>query len=145
MKLFLSGEIENKAYEDYHVISRLVEEKLPFVCDRVLNLEKEDNYGKEFELIGIICIIVPIRMIEAGRKERKLIKWKDKEADIRLYIDYEKFINSSFEVQRLMYVKNIMDSIEVIISRSKGDFKGEKLKQDILDALELTYDDLKDI
>lgn len=144
MRLFLSSETEKESGDFLAKVYKETDDKLGFVCSKNLNLEETNNYGLEFKTIAIICIIVSNRLKEWGLKERKLIKWKDKGADIRLYIDYEKFINSSFEVQKLMYVKNIMDSIDVIISRSKGDFKGEKLKQDILDALELTYDDLKD-
>jgi len=145
MKLFISTESEKNASDIWSEIYNSTSQKLDFICSKDMNLEEKDNYGIEFKNIGIISIIASNRLKEWGLKERKLIKRKSKEADIRLYIDYEKFIKSSFEVQKLMYIENIMDSIDIVISRSKGDFKGEQLKQDILNALDLTYEDLKDI
>lgn len=145
MRLFLSAEHEHKANFPFYKVWKEVEEKLQFVCKENVGLEKDTTYGTEFEDIGIISIIVPQDIKDWGLKERRLIKRKAKEADIRLYIDYERFIKETPENQRLMYIKNILDSIDVVIERSKGDFKGEKLKQDILDALEVTMEDIQSL
>ncbi len=145
MRLFLSGEVQERAYQFFFNIRNKIEEKLQFVCKENVGLEKDTTYGTEFEDIGIISIIVPQSIKDWGLKERKLIKRKAKEADIRLYIDYERFIKETPENQRLMYIKNILDSIDVVIERSKEDFKGEKLKQDILEALEVTMEDIQSL
>lgn len=145
MRLFLSGEVQERAYQFFFNIRNKIEEKLQFVCKENVGLEKDTTYGTEFEDIGIISIIVPQSIKDWGLKERKLIKRKAKEADIRLYIDCERFIKETPENQRLMYIKNILDSIDVVIERSKEDFKGEKLKQDILEALEVTMEDIQSL
>ena len=44
-----------------------------------------------------------------------------------------------------MYIENIIKSIEVLKERSKGDFKGDKLIQDILEALNVTRKDLENL
>lgn len=144
MRIFLSSEHEHKASMGFDVACKWVEEKLQFVCEENVGLEQDDTYGTEYQDVGIICIIIPKEMQEYW-KERKYISRKNKSADIRLYIDYERFIRETPENQRLMYVENIIKSIEVLKERSKGDFKGDKLIQDILDALNVTKEDLDNL
>ncbi len=145
MKIFLGSETEKKSYQPFFDARKIVESKLQFVCEENVGLEEDDTYGTEFQDVGIITIVVPQYVKDLGLKERKLIKRKTKEADIRLYIDYERFIRETPENQRLMYVENIIKSIEVLKERSKGDFKGDKLIQDILDALNVTKEDLDNL
>lgn len=145
MRIFLSAEYEHKAGLAYYNTWKEVEEKLQFVCKENVGLEKDDTYGTEFENMGIISVIVPQDIKDHGWKERRLIKRKAKEADIRLYMDYDRFIKETPENQKLMYIKNILDSIDVVIERSKGDFRGEQLKQDILNALSVTMEDINSL
>ena len=49
-------------------------------------------------------------------------------------MNYEKFMQESFENKRLMFIDIIVESIKVVIEKSKGDFKGEELIADILKA-----------
>lgn len=85
--------------------------------------------------------------------ERRLIKRKSREADIRLFIDYNKFTRGKFSledesyayIRKLMIVKNIVDSIMVVECRKKGDFQGKKLINDILNALNITQQELESI
>ena len=145
MRIFLSAEYEHKAGLAYHNAWKEVEEKLQFVCKENVGLEKDDTYGTEFENMGIISVIIPQYIKDHGWKERRLIKRKAKEADIRLYMDYDRFIKETPENQKLMYIKNILDSIDVVIERSKGDFRGEQLKKDILNALDVTMEDINSL
>lgn len=144
MRLFLSGETEclGKVFLD---LLRNVDNKLTFVTEENAGLEKLNNYGTEFEDIGIITIIVSKRLIDSGVRERKYISRKNKSADIRLFIDYEQFVNATPEKQRLLYIRNIIDSINVVIEKSKGDFRGEDLKRDILKALDVTQEQLDNL
>ena len=115
-----------------------------------------NNYGDEFVSIAIIPIIMPEKDHEFY-PERKLIKRKSKEADIRLFVDYNKFTQGSFSfddkekaqkydhIRRLLLIKNIIDSIMVVESRKKGNFQGVKLIKDIMQALNVTYDDLRNV
>lgn len=148
MELFLSGEIDAIGVDKpdtFIELSRDITKKLDFVCSREKNLENIDNYGTEFKLIAIITMIVTQERIDRGFKERRYISRKNKEADIRLNIEKDIFYNATPEKQRLLYIKNIIDSINVVIEKSKGDFRGEDLKRDILKALDVTQEQLDNL
>ncbi len=113
--------------------------KLDFVTKKDAGLEEIDNYGTEFKSISIIPTCLDDGYWHAsGWKERKQIWRKKGEADIRLRMDYNKFINETYENQRLMFIDIIIKSIQVVIERSQGDFKGHELINDILKALSVT-------
>ena len=148
MRIFLSEEIDligiDKANISLNFLN-VLEKKLDFICNREKDLENIDNYGTEFKLIAIITMIVTQERIDRGFKERRYISRKNKEADIRLNINRDKFFNATPEKQRLLYIKNIIDSINVVIEKSKGDFRGEDLKRDILKALDVTQEQLDNL
>ena len=148
MRIFLSEEIDligiDKANISLNFLN-VLEKKLDFICNREKDLENIDNYGTEFKLIAIITMIVTQERIDRGFKERRYISRKNKEADIRLNINRDKFFNSTSEKQRLLYIKNIIESINVVIEKSKGDFRGEDLKRDILKALDVTQEQLDNL
>ncbi len=110
----------------------------------------KNDYGEEFKSMAVIPIIMPEDLHERFR-ERRLIKRKTSEADIRLFVDYERFIRGKWDVERepyrterkLLLIKNMVDSIMVVESRKKGDFQGEKLIHDILQALDVRREDLE--
>ena len=77
-----------------------------------------------------------------GLKERKQIWRKKKEADIRLRMDYDRFVQETPENQRLMFIDIIVRSIQVVQEKSKDDFRGNELIADILKALNITQDQL---
>ena len=117
--------------------------QLKFVTDREAGLEDIDNYGTEFRSIAIIPTCLDDGFWEAsGWKERKQIWRKKKEADIRLRIDYDRFVRETPENQRLMFIDIIVKSIQVVQEKSKGDFRGNELIADILKALNITQDQL---
>lgn len=146
MKLFLGLEAQTPAAELISIIIDDVNESILFVTSKNCNLEETANYGTEFMTICVIPTCICMEWLEdLGWKERKLIKRKAKEADIRLHIDYEDFSKATPEMQRLIYIKTLIDSIEVIQQKSKGDFNGEKLIADILVALDVKKDDLDEV
>ena len=110
----------------------------------------KNDYGEEFKSMAVIPIIMPKDLHEKFR-ERRLIKRKTFEADIRLFVDFEKFVKGKWDVKKepyrterkLLLVKNIVNSIMVVESRKKGDFQGEKLIHDILQALDVRREDLE--
>ena len=142
MELFLT--IETQVGAEYlSDILRYVKEKLIFVTDTNANLMDVNNYGTEFGSIAVIPSCVSDDFWEAlGWKERKQIWRKKREADIRLRMNYDRFVGETPENQRLLFIQVIVESIRVVISRSKGDFQGEKLISDILRALNVTLQDL---
>ena len=137
MRIFVSGELDEKISQDFRQLYR--------EADKLLKPLESNDYGSEFKYIGIIPIIIdPKRgLLEAGFfKERKLIKRKTKEADIRLRTDFDKFYAADHNKKRLLLVDNIIRSIRVIGEKSKSDFNSEKLIADILKVFSVNAEDL---
>lgn len=137
MKIFVSSEesigVGNKTNSIYQVVDP--------VCQKLA----ENNYGSEFEIISIIPTIMEDRFLSSEWKERRLIRYAKKDADIRLIMDYNKFINADEKMRFLLYVKVIVDSIKVVDSKKRGDFQGNELISDVLDALKVKWEDVKDL
>lgn len=137
MKLFISIEAERAEETGIDNIMTEVRKKLSFLS------EDTDAYGTEFSEISVIPVCVSEEMWQIlGWKERKLISRKKKEADIRLRMDYNRFIRETNENKLLLFTEIIVHSILVVQKKSKGDFLGDKLIEDILNALEVTKHDL---
>ncbi len=140
MKLFLTLEAQSEVLS---ALLRQTTRELSFVTDREAHLEDVNNYGTEFRLIAIIPTCVDDGFWNAlGWKERKQIWRKKKEADIRLRMDYDRFVQETPENQRLMFIDIIVRSIQVVQEKSKDDFRGNELIADILKALNITQDQL---
>lgn len=137
MKIFLSGETSFNANEPFRRLLMEMNKKLKSFIEAD---ENDDTYGAEFKSIGIITMILSDDL--AKTPERKLINRKKKEADIRLKIDYYKFVNSNADTQFFLYLKNIIESIKVVNEKKKEDFNGDKLIEDILSVFGLTMDKL---
>ena len=141
MRLFITT--ESQEIEGFHEILRDTDKDLDFVTNRDKNLENIDNYGTEFALVCIIPTCMNDEFWDAlGWKERRQIWRKKRETDIRLKMDFYRFEKETYANKRLMFIDIIIKSIRVIIERSKGDFKGEELIQDILKALNVSKEDL---
>ena len=117
--------------------------QLHFVTDEEAGLEEIDNYGKEFRALQSSLLVSATEFWKAlGWKERRLIWRKKREADIRLRINYERFIKESTENKRLMVVDIIVKSIKVVQEKSKEDFRGNGLIGDILETLNVSQSQL---
>ena len=115
----------------------------PFLYFKKLLKELEEkNYGEEFIDIGIVPIIMPEEYHERYPERRQLWR-KKREADIRLFVDYEKYARGTKEEKLLLWLKCMIEAIEIIESRKKGDFQGEKLIEDILKAMNVKREDLE--
>ena len=62
----------------------------------------KNDYGEEFKSMAVIPIIMPKDLHEQFR-ERRLIKRKTFEADIRLFVDFEKFVKGKWDVKKEPY------------------------------------------
>ena len=91
MYLFFSGEIGDIDGEEFRLLRNEIVASLHFITDREKEAElmKDDTYGSEIQSIGIISMILSPRF--DVHKERRLIRFKEKNADIRLKIDYQKY------------------------------------------------------
>ena len=146
MRLFLTVEAQNCTENGLSEILKETMNKLSFLTDKSLYLEDKNNYGKEFRQIAIIPSCMNDEFWNAvGWKERKQLWRKKGEADIRLKMDYNRFINETPKNKRLMFIDTIIKSIQVVQERSKGDFKGDELIKDILSALDVSKEELKQL
>lgn len=146
MRLFITIEAQNATESGLSTIMWNVTKKLDFVTNPSKDLENANNYGTEFKELAIIPSCMDDTFWQAtGWKERKQIWRKKGEADIRLRMDYDKFITSTPENKYLMFVDTIIKSIQVVQERSKGDFNGDKLITDILSELDITKEQLNNI
>ncbi len=144
MELFIT--IETEMIGHISEILNKITQELAFVTNQNADLENVNNYGTEFRSIGIIPTCFSDETWELiGWKERKQIWRKKKEADIRLRMDYYQFKRSNPESKRLLFIDIIIKSLKIVQERSKGDFKGEQLINDILNALDVTQEQLDNL
>lgn len=135
MKLFLSVEGQKCVEIGLSHILAEMQNKLSFISSQD-NLSST-KYGTEFVSISIIPTCVSDEVwYTLGWKERILLRRKNREADIRLRINYEQFINADEKCKRAMFIDILVKSIRAIQERAKGDFNGEAMIEDILLAVQ---------
>ncbi|TDL92412.1 dihydrolipoamide succinyltransferase [Vibrio vulnificus] len=128
MEFFMSGETEIIFSEEFRLLRNEAEQKLK-------SLENND-YGNAVEDIGIIPIIVNLtpEIIEGGFfKERVKFSKKNKDADIRMRIDYHDFLNGDLQKKKELLLKNIIESVRALGQKVKKDFDSTKLERDIIE------------
>lgn len=125
MTFFLGAELEGAAGSKWFVLQKEFSQKL-------LPL-KNKNYGDELIHIGIISIIMRDEFFADGAyKERRYISRKSKEADIRLRIDYKKFVKSPNEKRRQIFIDHISEAIRIAGEKAGETFETERLIADVL-------------
>lgn len=129
----MSGEVDASVSEPFREVRNDIQKKLKV-------LEKND-YGSEVESLGVIPIVACLtpELENAGFfKERQLFSKKKKDADFRLRINYEKFINADEATKRLLVIKNVIDSVRLLSEKAKKDFDAKRLEADILAVCEVS-------
>lgn len=142
MNFFMSGEIDGRYGEElpnkYNEVRNEVE-------NRIKNYISERSYGSEVNDIAIIPIIIKFDSDFNENdwfRERKLFKSKTQEADFRLRIDFDKFLNADKKTCELLLIKNIISSIRILGDRAKKDFNALELENDILSIFNITKHDI---
>lgn len=139
MKFFMSSESDGR-YDDFEEPLRIISNEIE---DTIKPFIEERSYGEDVTDISIISVIIKPDLAKEGWfKERVLFKRKAKDADLRLRIDYDKFVKGNDETKRLLLIDNIMKSIEKLSVKTK-DFDSKKLQEDILSILNVTWEELK--
>lgn len=123
IKLFMSGEIEGDFYDDFRGLRNEIEK---IIQENVLD---KHDYGESIKDLAITPNIMSDPVFLG--KERKLVKHKDKSADIRLKIDHTSFANGTEEQREKLLLKNIIQSIRVVGEKVKKGFDAERLEADI--------------
>ncbi len=119
-------------------------QKLNFLIDKSNASVNAQRYGEEFQLISIIPSCVDDEFWEAlGWKERTYISRKKREADIRLRMDYKRFVNETDNNKKLLFYGVIVKSIRAVEERSKSDFLGENLIRDVLLLLNVSEQEVE--
>ena len=146
MILFITIEAQSDVSSALMQIAKETIQTIHFVTDKNSVLENINNYGTEFKVISIIPSCVDDEFWNAlGWKERKQIWRKKGEADIRLRMDYDRFVAETPQNQRLLFYGIIVKSIQAVQERSEGDFRGDDLIKDILSAFNVSKEDLKQL
>ena len=143
MDFFMTSESDSR-YDNFEESLRVIRNEIENTIKPVV--EKRD-YGKDVQLLAVIPIIIKFdqQMEDEGWfKERVLYKKKSKETDIRLRIDYVKFVKGNDNTKRLLLIDNIIKSIDRIVPKTK-DFDHKTLKEDILSVLNVSWDDLQKV
>lgn len=138
MDIFLGGEVSFDACKPFGIIQPQIRRELKTFFESIKN---DNKYGTDIINISIITMIMRDDLNQIP--ERILIRKKKKEADIRLRIDYDKFISGDYETQRLLYCKNIIDSILLIKKGKELNFEANLLANDIMSVLSLKYSDFE--
>lgn len=136
MNIFLSVEAEAPATSYWFTLQKEINSNLVAIKDK--------DYGDEFTNIAIITIIMSEKFLD-GYPERSLIKRKSKEADIRLQIDYKSFVRASAQKRKLIYIKHIVQCINLIKSKSKGNFNADRLITDILQYNNVSCEEIENV
>ena len=101
-----------------------IDDEVYRLCQEIYVYFKDKSYSEVINIVGIIPIIAPRELIENGKyKEVKYCSVAYGFADVNLFVDYEKYIESTMDEKKSLIVKNVVDSIKAIKTRGKMDFK----------------------
>ena len=129
MKMFLGAETAAPAGDLWFQLRAQIWPELKALQNR--------NYGPDIETIGIISIILPREYYDEGcYKERRLIRRKTKEADIRLRIDFEAFVRAKPEERFGIYADHLLNAFRVLEGRVSSSFDLPRLLSDVSEILE---------
>ena len=124
MEIFLGAEIEGPATSKWFDLQKEFSELLGELMD--------ENYGDSLTSIGIISILMHPEYFEGeGYKERRYYSRKNKEADIRLRINYTDFVNANKETRKGSYISHILEAITIAGNKAGDGFDLNRLLFDV--------------
>lgn len=122
----MSSEVDAVIADEFRELRKEVEKQLK-------QLEGKD-YGDEVAEIGIIPMVVNLTPeLEAAGFHKEKIKYskKNKDADIRLRINFNEFFNESYEGRKRLLLNNVLESVGALGEKVKKGFNSTALQQDI--------------
>lgn len=134
MQFFISGELDGTIADAW----REVRGPLESLLNEAL---RGREYGPALNHIGIIPMCLRPEL-QRDRPERRLFQRKQRDADYRTKVDFEKFLNGSIEVRRKLLLKNIVLAVEDLQRKARGQFAGDRLVADILAICEFSRTDI---
>ena len=124
MEIFLGAEIEGPATSKWFDLQKEFSE--------LLGELKDESYGDSLTSIGIISILMHPEYFEGeGYKERRYYSRKNKEADIRLRINYTDFVNANKEIRKAIYISHILEAITIAGNKAGDGFDLNRLLFDV--------------
>ena len=124
MEIFLGAEIEGPATSKWFDLQK--------EFSGLLGELKDENYGDSLTSIGIISILMHPEYFEGeGYKERRYYPRKNKEADIRLQINYTDFVNANKETRKGIYISHILEAITIAGNKAGDGFDLNRLLFDV--------------
>lgn len=128
MEFFLGAELYADAGWRWAEVRDIVEPEL--------NKLSTEDYGDDLLSIGIISLIFPEDHFEDGSwKEMSLYSKKEKDADVRLKINYKQFCRSKKKDRLDIYIDHIIESIKTLENKVGKDFDFLRLMADMKTVL----------
>lgn len=138
MKFFISGETDKSVDKCFNEVRKEVENRLQTLTVK--------DYGSAVNSISIFPIIVTTDLIQLGFfKERTLFLRKEKDCDYRLQINLQRFLTSDKELQQMLLLKVLIETIRSIglkTAKAKLDFDSLSLEKDILKLFNIKSTDI---
>lgn len=126
----LAGETEEKAIECFRETMQVV--------DPLLDEIRRRNYGSALRELGIFAIILKSETYEEVSLERRYYSSTKKCAEVKLRINYKKFVYGKLEDRVNMCKELILEAVDIVvkkIQKKDKEFMGERLLNDIQEAL----------
>src|SRR5262245_28858660 len=122
MKFWFSGEVDARVAESYREVRCEIEKTLNATLGA-------NDYGPALEKLAFIPMLLGPEFLE-GKRERRLIKHKEKASDYRLIIDFDAWQAGTVHERRALLMKNVLDSIQDIGGKLRGGFDAGRLHAD---------------
>jgi hypothetical protein len=130
MTFFFSGELDHRIYEAYRPARTCVEGRLNALC-------QGRDYGEAVTKIAIVPMILGSEFLE-GKSERRLWQRKQRTADYRTIIDFEKFKTANEAERERLLLMNTVAAIQDLQKKVGKHFRGDDLLADISTEFGLT-------
>lgn len=137
MQFFISGELDTMVADAWSEVRGPLEASLNEAL-------RDREYGPALDHIGIIPMCLRPEW-QRNRPERRLFQRKQRNADYRTTVDFEKILNGSHDIRRKLLVKNIILAVEDLQRKARGKFAGDRLVADILAICELSRADIDSV
>lgn len=118
-----------------------VDDDVYWMCRELCNFVKDKSYSQLIDTIGIVPIVAPKELLDKGLwKEDLEYDLKYKLVYISRHIDFNQYLLANLELRKKLIVKNVLESVKAI--KKKGKFDYEAFKNDILNFLNYTDEDI---
>jgi hypothetical protein len=127
MKLWISGEMDSILSDSFRVTRNYVEQN-------VNNILISKSYGEGISSWDIIMIVSK----DKGKEVYKYNK-KNKETDIRIIVDIDKFKSSNSLGKKMLLLDALIYSLNKLMTLNIPDFDYLDLKRDLLNLKEVIF------